>query len=548
MKLRNLFIKCLSLMMVICFCTAAIGIINVSAAELDPRVIGVSIHANKREVAMGDTFNLTLNLNIDDEAASGVLSFVAAIKFDPELITPVNPTTKEDVTGNASDYIVMGSSLEEGCEITAEMDAGGNILHLEYFDTSTRDTSIYRDGSVAKFAFRANEGVEINNSTLCGLQLINCQFFGRNVLEYDEAGNIVKSESIQFTTETTDCSLKITPKFKAPNIKDSIRHGETMIASHTTTLPDDAELLAELIGPDGDVVATANAEISGKVYDVRFDITEDYAPGKYKLKLSYESTSITTDFTILSRTESEPPVDNTPTVPEEDEEDDDQTTEPDTDDSENTNTGITDPGNTGIPTDKTDVDDKADVDDKTDVDDKADVVYPSDVIGHWAEENVKYVYDNGLMTGYEDGTFGAENNITRAEFVTVMARLLGLEQNADAVAFEDCAGHWAKGYIGALANAGIVGGVSETEFAPDSNITREQMAVILSRAFNLEEPFDSMAVFMDDEQISDWAYSDVYKVLNAGYMKGDDSGSFAPLANATRAEVATVIYRLHSQM
>ena len=55
-----------------------------------------------------------------------------------------------------------------------------------------------------------------------------------------------------------------------------------------------------------------------------------------------------------------------------------------------------------------------------------------------------------------------------------------------------------------------------------------------------------MAVFMDDDSISDWAYADVYKVLESGYMKGDDLGNFNPLANATRAEVATVIYRLHS--
>ena len=338
--------------------------------------------------------------------------------------------------------------------------------------------------------------------------------------------------------------------------------GDTLKLQNFTSLTEEDSLLIEIMGPGGatDVVASAEAEIANGKYKAEFEIGQDYAPGKYKARLSSGNTSATVEFTVNAKPE--PPVVVEPDTGDDntgdDSTSDDNTGDDNTDDDNtgdnnngnNTNSGKpTLPGNTPTVPDKDDeVQDTEDKDDPEVVLPADKPAYPTDIAGHWAEANVKYVYDNGLMTGYEDGTFGAENNITRAEFATVMARLLGLEQNADAAAFEDCTGHWAKGYIGALANAGIVGGVSDTEFAPDANITREQMAVILSRAFSLEEPFDSMAVFMDDEQISDWAYSDVYKVLNAGYMKGDDSGSFAPLANATRAEVATVIYRLHSQM
>ena len=173
------------------------------------------------------------------------------------------------------------------------------------------------------------------------------------------------------------------------------------------------------------------------------------------------------------------------------------------------------------------------------------VKYPSDLGGHWAEANVKYVYDNALMNGYEDGTFKPDASITRAEFSAVMARFLKLDSNeTEGKKFTDVAGHWAAGYIGALAAKGIAGGVSEDSFAPDDNITREQMAAILSRAFNLSTA--SIDAFADSADISDWAAEYVSAVRAAGYMTGDADNNFAPQSNATRAEVATVIYRLNS--
>ena len=149
------------------------------------------------------------------------------------------------------------------------------------------------------------------------------------------------------------------------------------------------------------------------------------------------------------------------------------------------------------------------------------------------------------MNGYSDGTFKPDASITRAEFSAVMARFLKLDDKASAAEkFGDVKGHWAIGYIGALADKGIVGGVIENSFAPDDNITREQMAAILSRAFDLKET--SPEVFADNGEISDWARDYVYACRKAGYMNGDAVNNFSPLDNASRAEVATVIYRLHS--
>ena len=118
------------------------------------------------------------------------------------------------------------------------------------------------------------------------------------------------------------------------------------------------------------------------------------------------------------------------------------------------------------------------------------------------------------------------------------------EVSAAADKFSDVDGHWAKGYIGALYNREIVNGISDIEFAPDANITRQEIATILARAFKLTEK--SADVFADNDSIAEWASDFVYMTKAAGYMQGDENNNFNPIANATRAEVATIIYRLHT--
>lgn len=544
MRTDKKFLRYITAILVISLLFTTFGVISVSAdGDLESRVVTATLKA-KRSITAGGTFTVGVFLDIDEEAADGILSMQFSVSYDPSILTPVEPISPyNDITDESQSYIEYGEIILDGdTSLVAQAGNDGKSVFLKYGDITSQN--IFSSGHLATLAFRINPDIAIENSKVTTLEIKNPRFFGREILEYTDDGNVQNSKAYEFTTKTTGCNVSIMPKFSAPGI-GSVKVGEKLSIRDYTSLGEDDSLLVEIAGPDGaaDVVASAEAEIADGKYKAEFEIGEDYAPGKYKAILSSGNTSATVEFNILAKTEA-PPVSDSDT-------DNNNTGDDNTGDESNTNSGTTTlPGNKPTDTNGGNEDIK-DTENKGDNDvvltpDKP--VYPTDIAGHWAEENVKYVYDNGLMTGYEDGTFGAENNITRAEFATVMARLLGLEQNADEAAFDDCEEHWAKGYIGALAKAGIVGGVSDTEFAPDSNITREQMAVILSRAFKLEEALDSMAVFMDDEQISDWAYSDVYKVLNAGYMKGDESGNFAPLANATRAEVATVIYRLHSQM
>jgi len=167
---------------------------------------------------------------------------------------------------------------------------------------------------------------------------------------------------------------------------------------------------------------------------------------------------------------------------------------------------------------------------------------PSDSAGHWSEDYIEQVTDAGVMTGYPDGTFQPDNAITRAEFAAVFVRFLG--DAAGVATFDDTIEHWARGYIAAIADRGAVMGVGNNMFAPDSLITREQIATILYRTFEFDDFNPESTLFAGDIEISYWAANAVYAVRAAGIMTGDSAGGFNPQETATRAEVAAIFTRI----
>ena len=169
------------------------------------------------------------------------------------------------------------------------------------------------------------------------------------------------------------------------------------------------------------------------------------------------------------------------------------------------------------------------------------VVVLTDITGHWAEASIKALVDKGAIAGYPDHTFQPNRTITRAEFAKVLVKAFELEAK-DGKVFEDTASHWAKDDI-ATANAhGIIKGYSDQKFGPNDLITREQVAVMVTRAANLTAS-DQAPVFTDSAEISDWAQEAVASAAEAGIINGYPDGSFQPQGNATRAEAATIIMR-----
>ncbi|MFC5651922.1 S-layer homology domain-containing protein [Paenibacillus solisilvae] len=133
------------------------------------------------------------------------------------------------------------------------------------------------------------------------------------------------------------------------------------------------------------------------------------------------------------------------------------------------------------------------------------------------------------------------NSITRAEFVTIIVNAFHLELQ-DGKSFADTSTHWAKSAIATASSHGIVTGLSDSKFAPDEQITREQMAAIIVCAAKLSMVSDKIT-FKDSSDISGWANTSVATARANGLISGYVNGTFRPKANATRAEAATVILK-----
>jgi len=165
----------------------------------------------------------------------------------------------------------------------------------------------------------------------------------------------------------------------------------------------------------------------------------------------------------------------------------------------------------------------------------------TDIAGHWAIDSIKTLLQKGAITGYPDQSFKPNNNITRAEFATVLVKAFNLEPGTGKN-FDDTADHWAKNEIATAAAHGIVSGYSATAFGPNDNITREQMAVMIVKAAELSQT-SAAPSFNDSNNIADWAEQSVAAASAAGIIKGYPDNTFLPQGQATRAEAATVIVK-----
>ena len=167
----------------------------------------------------------------------------------------------------------------------------------------------------------------------------------------------------------------------------------------------------------------------------------------------------------------------------------------------------------------------------------------------WYYKNVQLISAKGITDGYPDGTFRPNNNVTRAEFAKMVVETFQFDTAGQAVSkFEDVKeSDWFYPYVATLYNLGIINGRSETKFAPNEPVTREEMAKMISLALSKAGKVSLSAIptisFKDDSSISAWAKKYVAVVVENGIMEGRGNSKFAPKANATRAEVATVVVR-----
>lgn len=149
-----------------------------------------------------------------------------------------------------------------------------------------------------------------------------------------------------------------------------------------------------------------------------------------------------------------------------------------------------------------------------------------------------------FLSGYANGTFEPDRNMTRAEVTTMFARLLTEKMAADQTysnTFSDVAkSHWAANYIGYMQQFGIITGYADGSFRPDASVTRAEFAAIASRFERLTEGTKSFS----DVPSSHWAAKYINFAATRGWVNGYADGTFRPNNSITRAEVATVTCRL----
>ncbi len=167
----------------------------------------------------------------------------------------------------------------------------------------------------------------------------------------------------------------------------------------------------------------------------------------------------------------------------------------------------------------------------------------SDCKDKWYHEAVDYAVANSLMNGVGEGKFDPSGSMTRAMIVTVLYRAAGSPEVAEPSTFTDVLeGQWYSDAIAWAQDNGIVNGISETEFAPMANVTREQIAAILWRYVGSPEAEADLSSFKDVGSISGYAVDAITWAVSEGILNGDN-GNLKPVANATRAEFACIIMR-----
>ena len=171
-----------------------------------------------------------------------------------------------------------------------------------------------------------------------------------------------------------------------------------------------------------------------------------------------------------------------------------------------------------------------------------------DTKGHWALDRILYLRAKGVISGFEDGTFRPNEQVTRAQLAAMLMRAKGTKVSSEVktrpevkTEFRDVPPqHWAYREITSAKAEGIISGYPDGTFAPNQPVTREQIAAMIVRAFPVEATLTERS-FTDIRQ--SWAKDNIISLARAGIIGGYPDNTFAPKKTVTRAEVSVIIGR-----
>lgn len=175
----------------------------------------------------------------------------------------------------------------------------------------------------------------------------------------------------------------------------------------------------------------------------------------------------------------------------------------------------------------------------------------ADMLGHWAEAAVNEAAERGIVQGYGDGTFRPDRLVTRAEFVVMLARAMGLqlaeanEQPEAVFADDESIPAWARPAVAAAAARGIIIGYDDERFRPTNALIRTEAAVLAVRSLPLQAQIQGAALgqlpFADQDDVPVWAQAELAVAVQLGLVQGRGDGRFSPREAITRAEAATLL-------
>ncbi|MBW7452467.1 S-layer homology domain-containing protein [Paenibacillus sepulcri] len=172
----------------------------------------------------------------------------------------------------------------------------------------------------------------------------------------------------------------------------------------------------------------------------------------------------------------------------------------------------------------------------------------TDIANSWAKEFIQTLADKMIINGYEDGTFKPRSNVTRAEFVTMLAGGLGLADKDGASSFTDVSpSAWYGEVVHTVSERGFITGYEDGSFKPNQQISRQEEAVILLRVLkylNKQPASVDADGFKDSAAIAGYAKQAVSVLATLNIVGGDENGNFNPASFATRAETAKMMMNL----
>lgn len=165
----------------------------------------------------------------------------------------------------------------------------------------------------------------------------------------------------------------------------------------------------------------------------------------------------------------------------------------------------------------------------------------SDTSGHWAENYINSAVNQGIIQGYPGGLFLPDKGITRAEFANMVNKSLGNNSSAYLNFVDVPYGEWYYADVAKAVAATYVAGYDDNSFKPNSPISRQEAAVMISRFIPTYGESGSLRGYSDYGSIADWAYVAMEKIISRGYIGPYDDGKIHPLDKLTRAQSAKIL-------